>query len=279
MFVLDVLFSTNTIRYKCIYSINRQLGRTRPKFNINNKQTTTTTSQGKVDTNTGTTMNLTPLQQQTLQEEQGRLTKELAQLVRSFGVSFKEGAGDDCAAAVAILLFGHTDTILPGGYAGEEISLDSPIVQVQEFPAELVLLGRATVMVKGIANRLQISWGLSDRWKPLAQEALASVEQGPGQYLPVWSVSQPIISSPLPILGRSSASANKNNNSYNSDGTNQGVSNSNRLRFRDIGAGFRAWLSLVKEYAVKKLFILAQRYLPKSVQKKLFNYIARLNGY
>ena len=34
---------------------------------------------------------------------------------------FKEGAGDECAAAVAILLFGNTDTILPGGYAGEEM--------------------------------------------------------------------------------------------------------------------------------------------------------------
>jgi hypothetical protein len=39
--------------------------------------------------------------------------------------------GDDCAAAVAILLFGNTGTKLPGGYAGEEISVDSPIVQVQ----------------------------------------------------------------------------------------------------------------------------------------------------
>ena len=42
-------------------------------------------------------------------------------IYRSFGVFFKEGAGDECAAAVAILLFGNTDTILPGGYAGEEM--------------------------------------------------------------------------------------------------------------------------------------------------------------
>ena len=57
------------------------------------------------------------------------------------GVTFKEGAGDDCAAAVALVLFGNSDTILPGGYAGEEISPDSPINQVTEFPQELVLLG------------------------------------------------------------------------------------------------------------------------------------------
>ena len=49
----------------------------------------------------------------------------LAEKVKSFGVSFAEGVGDDCAAAVAILLFGNTGTKLPGGYAGEEISVNS----------------------------------------------------------------------------------------------------------------------------------------------------------
>ncbi|KAJ1427003.1 ABC1 family-domain-containing protein [Ochromonadaceae sp. CCMP2298] len=96
--------------------------------------------------------------------ELGLLTTALADSVKSFGVFFKEGAGDECAAAVAILLFGSTDTILPGGYAGEEVSMDSPIVQVSEFPSEFILLGRATVMIKGIANRLGLTWGLSDRW-------------------------------------------------------------------------------------------------------------------
>lgn len=57
-------------------------------------------------------------------------------------MTFKEGAGDDCAAAVALVLFGNSDTILPGGYAGEEISENSPINQVTEFPQELVLLGK-----------------------------------------------------------------------------------------------------------------------------------------
>ena len=54
-------------------------------------------------------------------QELSRLTSELADAVRAFGVFFKPGAGDECAAAVAILLFGNTDTILPGGYAGEEM--------------------------------------------------------------------------------------------------------------------------------------------------------------
>ena len=63
-------------------------------------------------------------------------------------MTFKEGARDDCAAAVAIVLFGNSDTILPGGYVGQETSPDSPIAQVAEFPSEFILLGRATVMIK-----------------------------------------------------------------------------------------------------------------------------------
>ena len=66
------------------------------------------------------------------------------------GLSFKEGARDDCAAAVAIVLFGNSDTVLPGGYKGQETSPDSPIAQVAEFPSEFILLGRATVMIKVI---------------------------------------------------------------------------------------------------------------------------------
>lgn len=62
------------------------------------------------------------------------LTNTIAQRIKSFGVKFKEGVDDTCAAAVAILLFGSSNTKLPGGYAGEEISKDSPIVQVAEFP-------------------------------------------------------------------------------------------------------------------------------------------------
>ena len=159
------------------------------------------------------------------------------------GVTFKEGAGDECAAAVALVLFGNSDTILPGGYAGEEISENSPINQVTEFPQELVLLGkfiykgeiktergelsilnwylfdrysvinihlpvsssflisyriyqllrsrfsshynfalfqksgRATVMIRGIANRLGLPWGLCDRWSLEAREALGKFSQ------------------------------------------------------------------------------------------------------
>eukprot|EP01036_Dinobryon_divergens_P027249 gene27250-35987_t len=119
--------------------------------------------------------------------ERSELQEELAR--RTTALADAEGAGDECAAAVAILLFGNTDTILPGGYAGEEISLDSPIVQVAEFPSEFILLGRATVMIKGIANRLGLKWGLSDRWAKVALEAVHATD--PMEQLPIWSVLIP----------------------------------------------------------------------------------------
>ena len=62
------------------------------------------------------------------------LTRRLAEAVRAFGVYFKAGAPDECAAAVAILLFGNSGVTLPGGYASEDISADSPIASVVEFP-------------------------------------------------------------------------------------------------------------------------------------------------
>ena len=115
------------------------------------------------------------------------------------GVVLQEGVSNDCAAAIAILLFGSTDTKLPGGFAGEELSPDSPINKVQEFPQEFVLLGRATVMIKGIANRLGLPWAFSDRWATAALEAIEC--NHPDQKSPIWSVSQTSVFSPQPSLG------------------------------------------------------------------------------
>lgn len=144
------------------------------------------------------------------------------------GVSFSEEAGDDCAAAVAILLFGNTGTILPGGYAGEEISLDSPIVQVTEFPSEFILLGRATVMIKGIANRLGLSWGLSDRWSVYAKQAVESTD--PSQRLPIWSVATPSVSTRGAAVGAGVRL----------------VAGQDRIRFKDILRSFGSFFQLVK---------------------------------
>jgi aarF domain-containing kinase len=117
------------------------------------------------------------------------------------GVVLKEGAGDECAAAVAILLFGSSATVLPGGYAGEEVSPLSPIVQVQEFPSEFILLGRATVMIRGIASRLGVPWGLAERWADVAQVAVDAKD--PAQVMPIWSVVPPTIPTTANVPRRS----------------------------------------------------------------------------
>ena len=49
---------------------------------------------------------------------------------------------------------------MPGGYSNKELSAESPIKAIASFPQELVLLGRATILIKGIAKRLGTNWDL-----------------------------------------------------------------------------------------------------------------------
>ena len=40
---------------------------------------------------------------------------------------------------------------------------------------ELVLLGRASVLVKGVAARLGVEWSVAKKWAPLAKDAIAAL--------------------------------------------------------------------------------------------------------
>jgi len=180
----------------------------------------------------------------------GLLTKRLANTVRSFGVTFKEGAGDDCAAAVAVLLFGNTETKLPGGYAGEEISPDSPIVQVTEFPQELVLLGRATVMIKGIANRLGMPWGLSDRWADVAAAALAATQ--PSEFLPIWSVARPTVAT-----------------TTISAPDERRVAGNERIRFKDVVNSALALTKLFRAWLLERISMAFVKLVPEKTRQWL----------
>ena len=72
-----------------------------------------------------------------LNAERRALIKPLAAAVKKFGVTFSPkvgaGAGDEeeCAAAVALLLFGTPEVELPGGYSHSELSSESPIKMVR----------------------------------------------------------------------------------------------------------------------------------------------------
>lgn len=51
-----------------------------------------------------------------------------------FGVKFFDDAPPESAAALAILLFGDTDTKMPAGFSHDELSPESPIKRVASFP-------------------------------------------------------------------------------------------------------------------------------------------------
>lgn len=112
--------------------------------------------------------------------------KTLSSKVQEFGVELSElGDGqdpDELGAAVALLLFGDKDMELPGGYSADELSEKSPIKLVAAFPQELVLLGRATILLKGISARLKVPFSLADTWAPACKKAIKTDEPK----MPLW---------------------------------------------------------------------------------------------
>jgi hypothetical protein len=68
--------------------------------------------------------------------------------------------------SIALFLFGNADQTLPGGYSSNELDDKSPIKLVTSLRQELVLLGRATVLLKGIAKKLEAPLSLADKWGP-----------------------------------------------------------------------------------------------------------------
>ena len=76
-------------------------------------------------------------------------------------------------AATAMWLFDGSATTLPGGIDSGELSPNSPVQVLQSFPQDLVLVGRSTVLIKGIAARLNVTWSLANQWAPIARRVLA----------------------------------------------------------------------------------------------------------
>ena len=124
-----------------------------------------------------------------------------------FGVTFVDDAPDEAAAALALLLFGDSDAPMPGGFSNVELDPNSPIKSIASFPQELVLLGRATILIKGIAKRLGIKWSLAAKWKGAAEQALACGVDGCA--MPVWSspVAVPPAAPPAAAAGGGASSS------------------------------------------------------------------------
>ena len=97
---------------------------------------------------------------------------QISRLALELGVRLREDAPREGPAATAIWLFDGSVETLPGGFDVSEISPNSPVKVLKTFPQELTLVGRSTVLIKGIAARLGVKWSLADEWAPIARRLL-----------------------------------------------------------------------------------------------------------
>jgi aarF domain-containing kinase len=100
--------------------------------------------------------------------------KEIGRLALELGVVLNEDAQPEAAAAVGMWLFDGSVTKLPGGYDIGELSPNSPVKELKSFPQDLVLVGRSSILIKGLSNRLDIPWSLAKEWAPIARQVLES---------------------------------------------------------------------------------------------------------
>jgi aarF domain-containing kinase len=138
------------------------------------------------------------------EREDGNLEdmERIGNLALELGVEIKENAKHEAPAAIALWLFDGSATELPGGYDMGELSPNSPVKELKSFPQDLVLAGRAAILIKGVSNRLGVPWSLSHEWAPIAAD----------------------------VLSQNTAPSSAANNSNNA-----------RVRFRDVGRTFSRW--------------------------------------
>lgn len=130
----------------------------------------------------------------------------VGKLAMELGVELQENAPPEAAPAVGIWLFDGSVEKLPGGYDKGELSPNSPVRALKSFPQDLVLVGRSSILIKGISNRLGIPWSLAREWAPIARE----------------------------VLGVYQKQSQKSSESGSDD--------SNRVRLRDVARTLRQWL-------------------------------------
>eukprot|EP00751_Fragilariopsis_kerguelensis_P045017 CAMPEP_0170987476 /NCGR_PEP_ID=MMETSP0736-20130129/6644_1 /TAXON_ID=186038 /ORGANISM="Fragilariopsis kerguelensis, Strain L26-C5" /LENGTH=623 /DNA_ID=CAMNT_0011411697 /DNA_START=161 /DNA_END=2029 /DNA_ORIENTATION=- len=98
--------------------------------------------------------------------------EKIGNLALELGVELNENAQEEAAAAVAMWLFDGSTKVLPGGYDLGELSPNSPVKELKSFPQDLVLVGRSSILIKGISDRLGIPWSLAKEWAPIARTVL-----------------------------------------------------------------------------------------------------------
>ena len=98
--------------------------------------------------------------------------KDIGNLALELGVEIQEDAKPEAACATAMWLFDGSVENLPGGYDKGELSPNSPVKELKSFPQDLVLVGRSSILIKGLSSRLGIPWSLASEWAPIAQSVL-----------------------------------------------------------------------------------------------------------
>ncbi len=98
--------------------------------------------------------------------------QKIGDLALELGVEFNDDAGVLAPPAVAFWLFDGTVEQLPGGYDLGELSPNSPVKELKSFPQDLVLVGRSSILIKGLSSRLGIPWSLAREWAPTARTVL-----------------------------------------------------------------------------------------------------------
>ncbi len=110
-----------------------------------------------------------------LAERDDNVQKDLdlvGKLALELGVELNENAKPEAAAAVGIWLFDGSAKTLPGGYDLGEFDPNSPVKELKSFPQDLVLVGRSSILIKGLSSRLGIPWSLAKEWAPIARTVL-----------------------------------------------------------------------------------------------------------
>ncbi|KAL7571549.1 hypothetical protein ACA910_020966 [Epithemia clementina (nom. ined.)] len=104
---------------------------------------------------------------------------KIGKLALELGVELNENAQKEAAAAVGMWLFDGTVEHLPGGYDRGELSPNSPVKELKSFPQDLVLVGRSSILIKGLSDRLGVPWSLASEWAPIARDVLAANRANP----------------------------------------------------------------------------------------------------
>ena len=97
----------------------------------------------------------------------------IGDLALELGVEIADDSPPEGPAAVAMWLFDGSVETLPGGFDKGELSPNSPVKALKSFPQDLVLVGRSSILIKGLSSRLGIPWSLASEWAPSARKVLA----------------------------------------------------------------------------------------------------------